>query len=196
MTFLASVFITATILFTQMLVIYNKGLTVKQLTQTTRMLTEELSRAGNSATGTIYVGTNCLTIGNSYYIWNWTDGSKTTDSGFMTANMPAVDAQWKYTSGESLNFVKTQDANDCSDHQVDKTKSTPLLPDQLRVYTVTTQQLSSKLVRFSMYIGTYSGPDSDNNPWTSSRLACRSNSIGAFCQKMVIDTVFRLANGG
>lgn len=200
MAFFSSILLLATLLIMQTLNIYNKGITVKQINQVGRTLTEEIIRVGNSGKSMI-MSSNCFSIDKSVYIWNVASADVAEvdyypNQGFKTIVYRYDDAM----TGEPVNFVKLSSANStCAtvSSPLSRNDVTQIVPDNIHIYDMETQQIAgTDLVRFSMLLGTFVGPGSDYNlHMNGSNYECNVGGIGNFCSQGSIDTVLYLPNG-
>lgn len=197
MAFFGTVLIVATLLLTQTLNIYNKGMTVKQMNQVGRTLVEELSRVSNSGKSVQVLSSEkgtCLNISGVPYIWNNATATTDDSDGY-------VDAYYRYdtATGAAVNFVRYNQSTCPSGNNfvIAKNETTPVVGNNIRVYDSTITQINPKLVRIQLTLGTYDSFGSDYNPRREAddRLVCRAGGIGNFCATATFDTVLYVPNG-
>ncbi len=197
MAFFGSVLVVATLLLTQTLNIYNKGMTVKQMNQVGRTLVEELSRVSNSGRSVQVFSSErgtCLNISGTPYIWNNATAEPSDTDGY-------VDAYYRFDSdtGSPVNFVRYSEGECPSGNNfvIARSATSPVVGDNVRVYDSTITQINPKLVRVQLTLGTYDSFGSDYNPQREAddRLVCRVGGIGNFCATVTFDTVLYVPNG-
>lgn len=196
MAFFGSVLIIATLLLTQTLNIYNKGMTVKQMNQVGRTLVEELSRVSNSGRSVVVASTasaTCINISGVPYLWNNATPDASDQDGY-------VDAYYKYDSDNTpVNFVRYNNDSCPSGNNfvIARNETTPVVGDNIRVYDSTITSLNPKLVQVRLTLGTYDSFGSEYNPVREAdgRLVCGVGGIGNFCATATYETVLYVPNG-
>lgn len=222
MTFLASILLFATLVFVQGLAIYNKGLTIKQINETGRSITTDLSRSSNSATNIVISGRETpqfICIGATAYMWNVAETAPgrqviSYDNGTeigMVRTKAHVDARVSYCSdsGASTRTIAAADFTDLIGAQA------RVLKVQLAPASITPQDEQSEetrmnipLVRLTLTIGT-SSEDGALDPIRHEEPAdpanpggekieywnCPDTAVGNFCAVGTYSTTIYLANG-
>jgi len=208
MAFFGSVLIIATLLFTQTLNIYNKGMTVKQMSQVGRTLIEDITRIVNSGQS-IEIGQNnkaeisCISVDkNTVYLWNIADPTATVGSGYTSD-------YYTYSDGakEPINFVKltNQNGKNCASYatnrEVARSEASAVVGDTVRVYSMSAASLNGtdKLTRIAMLLGTFDTVGSSYNlsyNTSTNNFECRAGGVGNFCAKAQFETVLYAPNGG
>lgn len=204
MAFFGSVLIIATLLLTQTLNIYNKGMTVKQMNQVGRTLMEDISRVGSSGES-VNMGTdtngnvNCISIDGTIYLWNIAD---TSGSG-PVANNGYIQPEYRYSDAGNapVNFVKlTNQENTCSSlgSSISKASASNVVGDTVRVYDMNIETIpNSRLVSVRMLLGTFDTVGSDYNLINNAgNFECKPGGVGNFCAKAEFKTVLYVPNGG
>ncbi len=216
MAFLGSILVLATLLLTQTLNIYNKGIAVKQMNQAGRTLVEDLTRAANSGRTMQVVGDgttpHCLSVGNESYIWNIAavQGETNTD-GYKS-----VFYKQGGLAGTPVNFAKVEGGCPSDKNRVEGNASqftvSPIVSENVRLYDVIISSMSTlnsngdgsvvdtDLVRVSFLFGTYSGINSPYNLKTTGsgstlNYECNGDALGTFCAKAQIETVLAMPRG-
>lgn len=195
MTFLSSILLLTTLVLVQSMNIFNKGATVKQMSQVSRILVEDITRVGNSGVPPTVTwspsnadrAAACLQIDQSVYIWNL--GSGSTDSGY-------INPQYRYTDGTPINFVKYSGTSCPADRNaVQRNQTTQLVGDQVRVYRLDTAGIAgTSLQKFSLTLGSYAEKDSPYNPFLlDGNYQCGTDGLGSYCASSTIDTVMHFA---
>lgn len=201
MAFFSSVLMIATLLLTQTLNIYNRGMTVKQMNQVGRTLVEDMIRAGNSGE-TIGIALDdgnkarCLNIDKTIYAWNIVDSSNST--GYKNGGYYKYD---NAVSGKPINFVKLVNQDeDCATlgPEIVSDAASPVIGDSVRVYDMNVSKIpGTGLVHITMLLGTFDTPGSDYNVFKNGdNFECKPSGVGNFCAKANFDTVLYVPNGG
>lgn len=193
MAFLSSILFLTTLVLTQAMNIFNKGVTVKQLSQVSRVLVEDMTRAGHAGSSPVLDSKNagaagCLAIGSSVYVWNV--GDATSSDGY-------ANAYYKYSNNsQPINFIRYTGSEQCPSATIDPNQATAIVGDQVRVYSLRSAKLTaSALQTLTLTLGSYGGQDSDYNPFVGSEgyYQCRADGIGHYCAVSTIDTVMHLS---
>lgn len=193
MAFLSSILLLTTLVLTQAMNIFNKGVTVKQLSQVSRVLVEDMTRAGHAGASPMIDSNNagaagCLAIGSSVYVWN---------IGDMSSSDGYKNAYYRYTNNsQPVNFIRYTGSEQCPSATIDPNQATAIVGDQIRVYSLTSTKLSAAaLQNLSLTLGSYGGQNSDYNPFIGGdgRYQCKADGIGHYCAISTIDTIMHLS---
>jgi hypothetical protein len=212
MAFLGFILIFTTTTTVQMMRTYNKGLTIKQINQAGRTLTEDLARslsAGKASdVNTSYVAQGRLCVGNAVYMWTPVYNPDNTYNSNVTTNF----------NGSAATLIRTDrtsgSAGTCSANGALTLTSSvdrfALLSDQARVLNVDIEQNSDKkLARLIFTLGTYDATEEAaleatptpiykniyNTPYFSGgQLTCRPDSAGNFCAFSTFSTTVYVGN--
>lgn len=190
MAFFAGILMLCTALFISMLATYNKGLSIKQMDNAARSLSDDIVRTSHNATKQYEkaVDRNCIVLGDTAYIWT----------------LPGENTGYRYDSGskEQVAFGKGV-ANLCSiiknttdnNYYVDRQAVTSLLGDNLRVYSFSIDG-SSNLASLKIVFGTYNASMTDSNPsLVSGQFQCpAAPSVGAYCAFLPYENVIYFPN--
>lgn len=216
---LAMVFLTFILIFTttttiQMMKTYNKGVTIKQINQAGRTITEDLARllsAGKASDVDIsYIAKGRLCVGNAVYMWTPVYKPDNTYNSNVTTTFNGSAATLIRTDRTPL----TCSANDAltltSNPPTPNQNRFALLSDQARVMGVSVEQnVDKKLVRLVFTLGTFdpteeaaleAAPTPDykniyNTPYFSSgKLTCRPGADGNFCAFSTFSTTVYVGN--
>lgn len=207
MAFLSAILLFATLTFVQALAIYNKGVSVSQINETGRTLTNDLNRSTNGAASFSVSGLakpQFLCVGKTAYMWNLSDPSNPTPGNQYRMN------------GQPIGLVRTNDGFDardkyCSDspasHTIDPSEATNLIGSQVRVLDVTiakpntianpNSSLEAPLIKFSLTIGTRS-QDGAVDPIVQpgyTYWSCPRGTIGTFCAVGTYSTTIYVPSG-
>lgn len=218
MTFLSAILLFSTLVFVQALATYNKGVTIKQINETGRAITTDLSRSANGAEQIIISGQavpQFLCVGQTAYMWN------------VATNPQAQRIQ--FGDGTPISMVRTKEGVDarkttyCSDmggstRVVNEADFESLIGTQAQVLEieVTPRALEDTdissanvpLVRLELTVGTTSEdgaltpervvePLNPDDPYgeTVKYWRCPADSIGNFCAAGTYSTTIYLASG-
>lgn len=207
MTFIAVLLVAIALTTIQISTIYTKGITLREVNQVGRTVSEELQRniasSAPFALESRYIerdGGGRLCLGKYSYAWNY---GKAIRGG---AGAPIVVN--KYTDNSAVNFVKVSDpgASLCSDEdmelKIQKDKAGDLLSSGDRdlvihdftiAETKRDDQIGQALYAISMRIGT-----NDREQLTTNDTSCRPPSEGvgneAYCAVNQLDIIARAGN--
>ena len=199
--FVGFVMIFAITTIIQVMTTYNKGLAVKEINQTARAITEDMSRIIRAASR-YSVTTSPLTdpsgskarvcFNGVSYVWNFTNSSANT-----------------YTDNSRISFARVNDPGSslCVPSagvypQVDRTKATELLTDRVWVHQLTvTPTVGGGFYDIFMQLSTADDTASPaltydmSNPDPLKRVMCKGGSSGQFCSVANFSTTVN-ARGG
>jgi len=186
--FMAFLLIFATTTVIQIMQTYNKGLAVKEINQTARSTTEDMTRIIKASNPSAIV-TSPLTnspstskarvcFGSISYVWNFTNA---------TLN--------KYTDGTRINFARVNDPGSSlctltagNYPNVDKTQATELLSSNVWVQQLTvTPTVNNTFYDVFIQLSTVDDPTSPAltyswaNPIPEQRVVCQGGNIGQYC---------------
>lgn len=185
--FVGFVMIFAITTIIQVMSTYNKGLAVKEINQTARAITEDMSRIIRS-TSRYSVVTAPLTdpggskarvcFGGVSYVWNFTNSAANT-----------------YTDNSRVTFARVEDpgsslcvASAGVYPQIDRTKATELITDRVWVHQLTvTPQAGGGFYQVFMQLSTADDVAEpalsydSANPDPIQRVKCKGGSGGQFC---------------
>lgn len=201
MTFLAFVLVFSATVIVQMTQTYMKGLSIKQINQAGRTITDDLARSLESSASTeintTRIDSGILCVGTHAYIWN----PVYDQSGNFNTNLN------RYTlNGEPITLARVASSavGDCAGSFSNAIPATldnvSLLSGRSRVLTAsaTPSTIDRKLVNVKFVLGTYdssenaalSAKDFDNvtgsayfdeNLGVSGQFTCRPDRLGNFC---------------
>jgi Tfp pilus assembly protein PilV len=216
MTFVSFILIFMALTLVQMIRTYDKGLTIKQINQAGRVLTEDISKKMRSELpGDInldYVAEGRLCIGNIMYAWNPVYiGSRTSPTPNSSANFD----RYTFSDGTRVTMARKLLTNptDCSNpnqavNMARGSETYSLLGDRARVlWAGTSINADGRLVDFTFILGTYDVSDKTsilsgatgnifNTPYfQSGQPVCQSGSNGNYCSFNEFSTIVYLPNG-
>jgi len=200
MAFLSAIILFGILTFVQALAVYNKGISISQINETGRSLTNDLNRSSNNATS-FSVSDQIMCIGKTAYLWN--DESTAAGSRYKL-------------NGNEIGIVRTVDSIDARDYYCGVAHSHDLVPEnvtsltgsQVKVIDVGVSQpdtavaednsLEAPLLRFVLTIGTRSEdgavdpipPGGAGGYWT-----CPTGTFGTFCAVGTYSTTIYVQSG-
>jgi len=211
MAFVAFILLFVTLTLVQILRTYNKGVTMKEVSQAGRTITDDISRAMKAqVAGTIKtanVSQGVLCVGNTMYYW------KPLYNGPISAPTPTTGAGVDTgIIGNSMMIRRAHNQNAaCTPPAPPITQGTdtyPLLSGQSRVIWADVIASNSHLVKLRFIIGTYAATENSaidnrqyNNIYTTpyfdatNKITCRPGNSGDFCSFAEFTTVVYLPNG-
>lgn len=213
MTFLSFILVFMALTLVQMLRTYDKGLTVKQINQAGRTITEDISKSirgeqpGQVVLTAVPNGRLC--IGNIMYVWNPVYvGARSAP----TPN-PSPNAHVFSNAPTAISMARiklTNPTNNCAQpaSPAHGPENYSLLGDRARVvWAGASPSPDGRLVRVSFVLGTYDVLDQPgisaanytnvfNTPtFTSGEPTCKSGSDGNYCAFAEFSTIVYLPNG-
>lgn len=194
MTFFSTILMIGAITFVQLLGIYSKGVTLKQITQIGRTISDDLVRSGNQSSKSVVVDTvtkpRCLVVGQNAYIWSYATDTAADDA-----------VQYKYSDTHTpIAFARFNTVTKaCPDPAVEIARSdvTELLGDAARVYASEVKPVADDIIKLKLTLGTYGGSGSRSNPVIdpdTQEASCRTESIGNYCAFGTYETIVYLPN--
>lgn len=211
MTFVAFILIFTTLTTIQMMKTYNKGVTIKEINQAGRTLTEDLSRsltAGKASSVNLsYLDQGKLCVGASTYIWNpvYTGAAHAYNDGGVTYH--------KWPNGDRVGLARSVsalcNASNAITLPAPDENTFSLLSDQARVLDVSaTRYDGGKLVKLVFTLGTFDTNEEPslgaspidtsglyNTPYfNGANLTCRPNDQGNFCAFGTFRTTVYIGN--
>lgn len=220
MAYLSVILMFTTLVTVQVLATYNKGVSLKQINQVTRTLTEDMTRVSNSgSTASFQSGDGFLCIGSTAYLWNTPDRLHDGDNngspdgavyrldnnlngelvGVVKTNL-SVDA-----TAVPYNATKNNETDYCappkpSGSVIDSTTVTALTGDQVRVleFSRTTPANNARLAKIRLSLGTYNtvlGLQATPVKQPSGRWECQPTGVGDFCAAGNFETTVYVPNG-
>ncbi len=191
MTFLGSMLLLSTLVFVQVLGIYNKGIAVKQMNQVGRILTDDLIKVSNGSSGASYQvaeRVRCMQVGTNVYLWGYADDTATTPEAF------------KDTSGNLIPFSKLgtnyQACPDDPSVGIPTDQYRRILSDNVKVYATDFSSVGTNVLRLRLVLGTYQ-TNANVNPvvnGTTGAVSCPANTLGNYCAFGVYETALYLPN--
>lgn len=216
MAFLAFILLFTTTTLVQMMRTYNKGLTIKQINQAGRTITEDLSRSLSSGAAsevnTSYLSQGKLCVGSATYIWNpvyQDDAAHTYNNGGYTGH--------KWSSGSTgLGLARTTSTycrGGSAETLTANDNSFSLLGEHARIIDVDVEKygVGDKLVQLTFVIGTFdpseataiaslsTGSPQYQNVYNTAyfrdgSLTCRPDNSGNFCAFGTFKTTVYVGN--
>lgn len=201
MTFLAFVMVFSATVVIQMTQTYMKGLSIKQINQAGRTITDDLARSleasASTEINTTRIENGILCVGTHAYIWN----PVYDQNGNFNANLN------QYTlNGEPITLARVASSavGDCAgsfDNAIPATlDNVSLLSGRSRVLTAsaTSSSLDRKLVNVKFVLGTYDSSENaalsaknynnvtgsayfDESLGANGQFTCRTDRLGNFC---------------
>lgn len=220
MAYLGVILMFTTLVTIQILATYNKGVSLKQINQVARTLTEDMTRVSNSgSTASFQSGDGFMCIGDTAYLWNTPDRLR-DDNGDGNPD-GAVYRLDNGLSGKPLGLVKTNmgvratavaydvskgnmtdycTAPNIAGSVIDSTTVTELTSDQVRVleFTRTTPANNARLAKIQLALGTYNsflGQQATPIKQANGRWQCQPSSVGDFCAASNFETTVYVPNG-
>lgn len=205
MTFVAFILVFISLTLVQMIRIYDKGSSMKQVNQAGRSIVEELSQATRAqlpnAVDTTNVNIGVLCINETMYIWNplyTTAGLATGANAHSGVTTPATDGIMMARK------TLSNPAAGCSPTAATTGDESILLSPRARVLqaTATTNPANPLLVRLSFVIGTYASSEFSDTPVVNyttpmkhdgTNFSCLPGNDGNYCAFAEFNTIIYLS---
>ncbi len=222
MTFFGVLLMLATALFVQTLGMYTRGLTVKQINQASRTLTDDIARVSNSTSANFELSgqsteaslqdtlvSRCMRLGQTVYIWSYSyDHDGVFNDTYKAKKM------YRYNDTKRpISFARLQQGTcptPTTYYQagIDRKSVIPLVGDNVRVNEFAIYNNATYgLVKLKIVLGTYAGLNSPNNlqstpekydtlnnRWRLGSFECSPGLLNNFCAFSIFETIIYLPN--
>lgn len=214
MTFLSFVLVFMALTIVQMMRTYDKGLTVKQVNQAGRTVTDDIAKAmrGEQPGGIVVanVANGRLCIGNVMYVWNPVYvGSRSAPTPSSTDNYKIDGAPLTMARQYLPNPTTTCNTPNLINYNISSSQTDySLLGDRARVlWAGITSSPDSRLAKLTFVLGTYDVTEATkiragnyaqvfNTPYfTSGNPTCQPGSNGNYCAFVEFSSIVYLPNG-